>query len=101
MLVLGFGGTHHPENQVFEVPGDATSFQIPEERWQALLPHVAWWWYVLALPRDPAKDQPQRSEKLRCVVRRLDIPRVEGSTLYQHDSGVGPSESQVVQDLRG
>ncbi|MGC6488546.1 MAG: SPASM domain-containing protein [Planctomycetota bacterium] len=101
VLVLGFGGTHHPENQVFEVPGDATSFQVPEEQWQALRPHVAWWWYVLALPRDPAQDQPQRSEKLRCVVRHLDIPRVEGSSLYQQDTGVGPSSSQVVQDLRG
>ena len=56
---------------------------------------------MLALPRDPDKDPPQRSEKLRCVVRHLDIPRVEGSSLYQQDTGVGPSSSQVVQDLRG
>ena len=83
------------------MPGDATSFRVPEEQWQALRPHVAWWWYVLALPRDPDKDPPQRSEKLRCVVRHLDIPRVEGSSLYQQDTGVGPSSSQVVQDLRG
>ena len=101
VVVLGFGGTHHPENQVFEVRGDATSFKVPEEQWQALRPHVAWWWYVLALPSDPGEDQPQRSKKLRCVVRHLDIPRVEGSTLYQQDSGVGPSTSQVIQDLRG
>ena len=101
VLVLGFGGTHHPENRVFEVPGDADTFCVPEDQWQALRPHVAWWWYVLALPADPEQEQPRRSEKLRCVVRHLDVPRVEGSTLYQQDAGVGPSASEVVQDLRG
>ena len=100
VLVLGFGGTHHPENQVFDIAADATSFRIPDEAWQALRPNVAWWWYVLALPADADKDVPQRSEKLRCFVRQVDIPRIEGSTLYEQDSGVGPSTSSGVTEFK-
>ena len=101
LLVLGLGGIHHPENQIFEVEGHVTSIRLPEERWQALRPNVAWWWYVLAMPVDADNDQPQRSARLRCVVRHQDIPRIEGSTLYEQDIGVGPSASEVIQDLRG
>ncbi|MEC8651674.1 MAG: radical SAM protein [Planctomycetota bacterium] len=99
VVVLGFGGTHHDENRAFEVDGSSTSFRISDAEWSSLRPNVAWWWYVLAIPAD--KDaQPQRSERLRCLVRHQDIPRVAGSTLYQHDSGVGPSSSAGVTDFR-
>lgn len=100
-VVLGLGGTHHDENRAFEVAGDATSFRIPDAEWASLRPNVAWWWYVLAIPADGADATPQRSERLRCLVRHQDIPRVAGSTLYQQDSGVGPSSSSGVTDFGG
>ena len=80
-LVLGLAGRWGEGNEVFEIDGDATEFEIPADRWQELRTNIAYWWALFGLRRD-SLDQSLRSASVRCLVRHQPIPRVEGSTLY-------------------
>ena len=82
-LVLAAGGEYTIENAAITLPGDTTEFAMPEEAFQKLRPNTGWWWCVWAVI-DGKPDEPLRAKKMRCFLSHQDIPRIEGSTLYEN-----------------
>lgn len=84
-LVVGIGGMSNPQNRVFEIAGNATSFTMPDADWAALPPNTGLWWCLYGLRRN-ALAETVRSPAVRCIIRHQPIPRVAGSTLYDRDA---------------
>lgn len=82
-LAIGIAGTWHAENRVFTIPGDATEFTLPTDVWNALPANVGLWWCVWGLRKQDLATS-VRTPRIRCMVRHQPIPRIAGSTLYQH-----------------
>ena len=66
---------------MFTVAGDATEFTPTPEQWAQIRPHFGYWWTLFGL-KTGQLDQSLRASVVRCVTRHVDIPRIEGSTLY-------------------
>jgi len=63
--------------------------------WQRLKPNVGYWWMAWAIPSEKSHN-PVRLEETRCLIRHLELVRLEGSRLRYHDQGFVP-----VTDLGG
>jgi hypothetical protein len=70
------------DNKVFTIPGDATTFTIPDADWRAMPGNLGLWWGLWAVRKNDL-GAALRSPTMRCVVRHQSIPRVPGSTLYR------------------
>lgn len=84
VLALAVGGEWHPENRVWEIPGDVTELELPAEEWASLRANTGWWWCLWAID-DAAPGRNLRAPRARCLVRHQPIPRVAGSKLYALD----------------
>jgi len=96
-LVIAAGGEYTSENTRIELPGDTSEFAMPTELYRKLRPNMGWWWCVWALV-DGQPEATLRAERMRCFIRHQDIPRIEGSTLYDNARLDGETaESDQVQ----
>ncbi len=89
-LVIAAGGEYTSDNAALTLPGDTTEFAMPADAFQALRPNMGWWWCVWAVI-DGKPEATLRAEKMRCFIRHQDIPRVEGSSLYENAKAGGES----------
>jgi radical SAM protein with 4Fe4S-binding SPASM domain len=81
LYVLAIAPGIDPEPQiVYEIPGDAVEFRLPDPAFDGMRRNVGYWWTLWAI--DPGPKGPViRGQEVRCVIHHQDIPRVEGSTL--------------------
>ena len=89
-LVIAAGGEYTNDNRVVELPGNVTELAMPADAFAALRPNMGYWWGVWAI-FDGDPDATLRTATLRCFVRHEDVPRVEGSTLYENARAAGAS----------
>ncbi len=78
------GGEANASNHTLELPGSATEVALPPAIWNSLKSNVGYWWTVWAFAPDSASVAGRwaRARTIRCLVRQVNIARVEGSTLY-------------------
>ncbi|GAB4152435.1 MAG: hypothetical protein Fur0037_21200 [Planctomycetota bacterium] len=84
-IAMGPGGEWNDENVAFLVPGDRAEFTPDKESWEKLRPNLGWWWCLFAIGRHGQRSL--RSRTVRCLIRRKDLPRVEGSRLFGRGGG--------------
>jgi radical SAM protein with 4Fe4S-binding SPASM domain len=79
-LTVAMGGERRDDDPSFEVAGARRDLTLPDAAWLRLRANAGQWWTVFAL--DDGGRRVRRANSVRAFVRHADIPRVEGSHLY-------------------